>query len=60
MRPIEKIAAELFVVGLIVILSGLLREVFQLMRSAWPSILLGLGFIGVSVFLDGYEGDRSR
>ena len=58
MRPIEKIAAGLFVTGITIILSGLLLEVFRLMHSAWPSIILGLGLIGLSMLIDGYRGSR--
>ena len=58
MRPLEKIAAGLFVSGMTIIAFGLLLEVLQVMRSAWPSIVMGLGFIGLAVFLDGYKGSR--
>ena len=58
MRKIQKLALILFVVGGAIIGLGLLLEVFDLLQSAWPSILFGLGCIAISVFLDGHEGSR--
>ena len=58
MRKIQKLALILFVVGGAIIGFGLLLEVFDLLQSAWPSILFGLGCIAISVFLDGHEGSR--
>ena len=56
MRRLEKLAVGIFVFGITVIVSGLGLEAFEVMRSAWPAILLGFGCIAASVLLDGYKG----
>jgi uncharacterized membrane protein len=57
-QNIRKVALGFFLIGLGIAISGVVLESLRIVKTAWPSIVLGLLCIATSVLLDNYRGSR--